>query len=137
MPGESKIEDDGLVRIAVLDDYQDVARGLADWGSLPDDAQVIVFNDHVAEEEEVVARLHGFEVVVAMRERTPFPRSVLARLPALKLLVTTGMRNAAIDLEEPHPCRWRRLKHGAANGGTGMRTIQLEEAVALIPGRNS
>src|SRR5437870_3106037 len=99
MPGESKIEDDGLVRIAVLDDYQDVARGLADWGSLPDDAQVIVFNDHVAEEEEVVARLHGFEVVVAMRERTPFPRSVLARLPALKLLVTTGMRNAAIDLE--------------------------------------
>ncbi|SFS32166.1 D-2-hydroxyacid dehydrogenase family protein [Saccharopolyspora flava] len=83
------------MRIAVLDDYQDVARSYADWGSL----DVEVFSEHIRDMDELVARLEPFEVIAAMRERTPFPRAVLSRLPNLKLLVTTGMRNASIDLD--------------------------------------
>ena len=89
-----------MTRVAVLDDYQRVAGSLADWGSVPGD--VVFFHDHLATEDELVARLEGFDVVVAMRERTPFPESLLARLPALRLLVTTGPRNAAIDLAAAH-----------------------------------
>lgn len=84
------------MRIAILDDYQQVALGLADWGKL--DADVEAFGEHIGDSEELVRRLAGFDVVVAMRERTPFPAEVLGRLRDLKLLVTTGMRNAAIDL---------------------------------------
>ena len=83
------------MRVAVLDDYQGVALTCADWGDL----EVEVFSDHAAGDDEVVARLAPFEVVVAMRERTPFTRARLERLENLKLLVTTGMRNASIDLE--------------------------------------
>jgi phosphoglycerate dehydrogenase-like enzyme len=86
------------LRVAILDDYQGVALRLADWGSLPAGTDVAVFRDHLAREGEVAARLAGFDAVVAMRERTPFPGSLLARLPRLRLLVTTGMRNASIDL---------------------------------------
>jgi phosphoglycerate dehydrogenase-like enzyme len=86
------------IRVAVLDDYQRVARGLADWGSLPDGSEVSVFYDHLGDEGQLVQRLAPFEAIVAMRERTPFPRSLLARLPELRLLVTTGLRNASIDV---------------------------------------
>jgi phosphoglycerate dehydrogenase-like enzyme len=82
----------------VLDDYQQVALRLADWERGLPDAEVVAWSDHVADPDELVARLEGVDVVVAMRERTPFPRTVIDRLPALRLLVTTGMRNAAIDL---------------------------------------
>ncbi|MFG3295081.1 D-2-hydroxyacid dehydrogenase family protein [Streptomyces sp. NPDC048179] len=85
------------MRIAILDDYQSVALGLADWDSL--DAEVEVFTDPFENEGEVVAALDGYDVVVAMRERTPFPSSTLSALPRLKLLVTTGPVNAAIDLD--------------------------------------
>jgi phosphoglycerate dehydrogenase-like enzyme len=85
-----------VTRVAILDDYQDVARRLADWKSLP--AEVVVFRDHLSDESKVADRLADFDVVVAMRERTPFPRSLFERLPRLRLLVTTGMRNASIDL---------------------------------------
>jgi len=87
-----------MTRVAILDDYQDVARRLADWASLPKGVEVVVFRDHLAREAAVAARLLDFDVVVAMRERTPFPRTLLERLPRLRLLVTTGMRNASIDL---------------------------------------
>lgn len=83
------------MRIAVLDDYQQVAGSLADWGSL--DAEKVFFADHLADQEALLERLRPFQVVVAMRERTPFPRSVLEGLPDLRLLVTTGAGNAAID----------------------------------------
>jgi len=83
------------MRVAVLDDYQGVALSYGDWGDL----DVEVFTDHLAGDDEVVARLGPFDVVVAMRERTPFTRARLERLENLKLLVTTGMRNASIDLE--------------------------------------
>jgi phosphoglycerate dehydrogenase-like enzyme len=85
-----------VTRVAILDDYQDVAGRLADWKSLP--AEVVLFRDHLSDEPKVAARLADFDVVVAMRERTPFPRSLFDRLPRLRLLVTTGMRNASIDL---------------------------------------
>jgi phosphoglycerate dehydrogenase-like enzyme len=87
-----------VTRVAILDDYQGVALGLADWGRLPADVEVVVFRDHLADLDAVAARLAEFDVVVAMRERTPFPRALFARLPRLRCLVTTGMRNAAIDL---------------------------------------
>ena len=88
-----------MVRVAVLDDYQDVAMKMADWGVLPPDTEVRVFKDHLSEHDALVKRLEDFHVVVAMRERTPFPRRLLESLPSLKLLVTTGMRNASIDTE--------------------------------------
>jgi phosphoglycerate dehydrogenase-like enzyme len=87
-----------VTRVAILDDYQGVARELADWDGLPAGTEVVAFRDHLADPGAVAARLAGFDVVVAMRERTPFPRALLERLPRLRLLVTTGMRNAAIDL---------------------------------------
>jgi len=87
-----------VLRVAVLDDYQGVAKDYADWDSLPSGAEVRFFNDHLTSEEELVPRLESFEAIVAMRERTPFPRSLLTRLPNLRLLVTTGARNAAIDV---------------------------------------
>jgi phosphoglycerate dehydrogenase-like enzyme len=88
-----------MTRIAILDDYQDAARRLADWARLPAGAELTVFRDHLADLDAVAARLADFDVVVAMRERTPFSRALLERLPRLRLLVTTGMRNAAIDLK--------------------------------------
>src|SRR6266850_670757 len=87
-----------MTRVAVLDDYQDVALQMADWTVLPPDTKVQVFKDHLSSPEAVAERLKDFDIVVAMRERTAFPRSLLERLPALKLLVTTGMRNASIDV---------------------------------------
>ena len=88
-----------MVRVAVLDDYQGVAMKMADWSVLPSDVEVQVFRDHLPDQDAVAQRLKEFEIVMAMRERTPFPRRLLERLPRLKLLVTTGMRNASIDVE--------------------------------------
>lgn len=88
-----------MTRLAILDDYQDVALRMADWDRLSVDVEVVVFRDHLADLDAVAARLADFDIVVAMRERTPFPRTLLERLPRLRLLVTTGMRNAAIDLQ--------------------------------------
>lgn len=87
------------MRLAVLDDYQGVALDLADWASLPG-VTVVPFRDHVPEPDELVARLQGFDGVMRIRERSEFPRSVLERLPDLRLILATGMRNArSLDLE--------------------------------------
>jgi phosphoglycerate dehydrogenase-like enzyme len=85
------------VRVAILDDYQGVALSMADWGALGPGVRVQAFRDHVKDEDGVAARLAPFDAVVAMRERTPFPERLLARLPRLGLLVTTGTANASID----------------------------------------
>ena len=84
---------------AILDDYQNVALALADWSKVNGDVEIKVFNEHLGSQHKVIAALKGFAVVCAMRERTAFPRAVIEALPDLKLLITTGMRNAAIDLE--------------------------------------
>jgi phosphoglycerate dehydrogenase-like enzyme len=86
------------MRAAILDDYQDVALTLANWQSLGPEVRVERFTDHVDDADALVRRLAPFEIIVAMRERTPFPRALLERLPNLRLLVTSGMRNAAIDV---------------------------------------
>ena len=86
------------MKVAVLDDYQGVAKELADWSQLPRDTEVRFFQDHLVDEDELVARLKEFDVVMGMRERTAFPRSVLSQLPELRLLVTTGGGNATFDL---------------------------------------
>ncbi|HKA54402.1 MAG TPA: D-2-hydroxyacid dehydrogenase family protein [Candidatus Binatia bacterium] len=88
-----------MVRVAILDDYQHVALQMTDWGVLPAEVEVQVFSDHLTDQDALVERLKNFEIIMAMRERTPFPRSLLERLPALRLLTTTGMRNAAIDMQ--------------------------------------
>ncbi|SDE70000.1 Lactate dehydrogenase [Blastococcus fimeti] len=85
-------------RIAVLDDYQSVAADFCDWSRVPGAVQVVEFHDAVSDVDALAARLEPFDVVVAMRERTEFQRDLLARLPNLRLLVTTGMRNRAIDV---------------------------------------
>lgn len=82
------------MRVAVLDDYQGVSSQLADWSA----HELTVFREHFGTEDQVADALDGFEAVVIMRERTPFPASLLARLPSLKVLVTSGMRNASVDL---------------------------------------
>lgn len=88
-----------MPRIAVLDDYLKIALNSADWSALPNNAQVQVFHEHLGNEDAVAQALEGFDAIVAMRERTPFPASLLARLPSLKLLVTTGMRNLSVDMQ--------------------------------------
>jgi phosphoglycerate dehydrogenase-like enzyme len=85
------------MKVAILDDYQNVALLLADWSGVRRCAEITVFNDHVAEASAIVERLRPFEVVCVMRERTPLPREILQQLPNLKLIASTGPRNASID----------------------------------------
>jgi len=114
-------------RLAILDDYQQVAGDFAPWGSLEQDGvSVSVFTAPFKSEAETAAALAGFDVVVAMRERTPFPRTLLEQLPELKLLVTTGMANAAIDLQAA-------AEYGVVVSGTpGSPTAAPELTWALL-----
>jgi len=114
-------------RVAILDDYQQVARQIVDWAAALPEVHVTTFADHLVDEDAVAARLADFDVVVAMRERTPFRRSLLARLPRLRLLVTTGMRNAAIDLAAA-------AELGitvCGTAGSGTSTVELTWALIL------
>jgi phosphoglycerate dehydrogenase-like enzyme len=87
------------MRLAILDDYQNVALEMADWDGLRPSVEIQTFQESLASEDAVAERLRDFAIVVAMRERTAFRRSLLERLPKLKLLVTTGMVNASIDMK--------------------------------------
>ena len=87
------------MRIAVLDDYQDVALAMADWSPVLARAEVDTFTDHVVDADALVERLHPYDVVVLMRERTPLRAEVVDRLPSLRLVVSTGRKNASIDLD--------------------------------------
>ncbi|MFC4085996.1 D-2-hydroxyacid dehydrogenase family protein [Amycolatopsis samaneae] len=118
------------MKIAILDDYQNVALDYGDWDSLNADVQV--FTEPFADADEVVARLAGFEAVVAMRERTRFPAAVLDRLPDLKLLVSTGTRNAAIDV----PAARRNGVVVCATGYSGLSTAEHTWALILAAARN-
>ena len=88
-----------MLRAAILDDYQDVAMKLADWGPIKKDVEIKVFNAPFASQAEAIKALQGFAIVVGMRERTPFPQAVIEALPDLKLLITTGGRNASFDIK--------------------------------------
>jgi D-3-phosphoglycerate dehydrogenase len=87
------------LRCAILDDYMNLSPGLADWSKISDRVDLKVFNEPFASPEAAAAALKDFEIICAMRERTPFPRAMFAALPKLKLLITSGLRNAAIDME--------------------------------------
>src|SRR6266446_5170698 len=115
------------MKIAILDDYQNVALKMADWSALSGRAEITVFNDHVGEPSALVERLLPFEVVCVMRERTPLPREVLERLPRLKLIASTGSRNPSIDMEAAKEL-------GITVNATGYRsspTIELTWALIL------
>jgi phosphoglycerate dehydrogenase-like enzyme len=121
----------GLVkpRIAVLDDYQNVAASYADWDRLKERAEVTMFADHLADEDALVARLAPFDAVALMRERTPFPRRVLERLPNLKLITTSGMWNASVDLAA---CEERGIVVcGTQTGGGGTAQVTWALIFAL------
>jgi phosphoglycerate dehydrogenase-like enzyme len=91
-----------LMRIAVLDDYLNVARDLANWRQLEGSAKIKVFTEPLGGEENAAKALSDFEIIVGMRERTPFPASLIHQLPKLKLLITTGMHNRSFDMEAAH-----------------------------------
>jgi D-3-phosphoglycerate dehydrogenase len=86
------------LRCAILDDYLNISLKLADWSKIEDRVDVTVFNQPFASQDSAVSALKDFEIILAMRERTPFPRAMFDQLPKLKLLITSGMRNAAIDM---------------------------------------
>jgi phosphoglycerate dehydrogenase-like enzyme len=88
-----------MKKLAIIDDYEQVALGLADWSALDGDVEISVFYDHLDGEDAVAARLADFEIVCMMRERTPFPRSLIEKLPKLEHLFTSGMRNWSLDTE--------------------------------------
>jgi phosphoglycerate dehydrogenase-like enzyme len=120
------------LRCAILDDYQNVALNIADWSVISDEVEVKSFNQHLDKEDELVDRISDFDIVVIMRERTPFRSSLLARLPRLKLLITTGMRNASIDLAAA-------ASHGVVVCGTAGSpepTTELTWALLLGLARN-
>lgn len=87
------------LRCAILDDYMNLTLGIADWSKVSDRVDITVFNQPFDSSEAAARALRDFEIICAMRERTPFPRTLFAALPKLKLLITSGMRNAAIDVE--------------------------------------
>jgi len=119
----------GALAVAILDDYQGVALSLADWQRLPPGTRVEVFRDPESDADALVQRLQPFDVVVAMRERTAFPADVVARLPRLKLLATTGLRNAAIDLAA---CRRQGVVVTGARGARTGLAGTAETAWALV-----
>lgn len=125
------------LKCAILDDYQDVALSMANWAPLSAELDIAVFHEHFAADDELLAAIADFDIIVAMRERTPFPAGLLARLPNLKLLVSTGRRNASIDLAAAADhgvtvCHTASLAHPAAELTFGLimaacRQIPLED----------
>jgi phosphoglycerate dehydrogenase-like enzyme len=87
-----------MTKVAVLDDWQGVAESSADWSPLKAKAEVTIFEDAMSDEDALVERLTDFDILMIMRERTRFPASLITRLPKLRMISSTGMRNAALDL---------------------------------------
>ena len=115
------------MRVAILDDYLNVALELGDWSSLDGQAELSIFNQPFANQDEAAEKLADFEIIVGMRERTPFPSSLLKRLPRLKLLITTGMRNRSFDMEAA-------TEQGitiCGTGSAGQPTAELTWAIIL------
>jgi len=120
------------MRVVVLDDYQNVARGSGPWSQLGDDLDLVVHNGHIEDDDALVELLASAQVVVAMRERTSFSRARLERLPDLRLLVTTGPRNAAIDLDA---ARERGIQV-RGTGGLTAPTVELTWGLILALARS-
>lgn len=88
-----------MLKAAILDDYQGVAKSLADWSAVAKDIEIKVFDKPFASQAEAIKALQGFAIIAGMRERTPFPRAVIEALPDLKLLITTGAKNNSFDVK--------------------------------------
>jgi phosphoglycerate dehydrogenase-like enzyme len=119
-------------KIAVLDDYQGVALKMADWTQVNARAQVDVFNDHLTDAEAVAKRLYPFDIVCVMRERTPLDAPLIEGLPNLKLIASTGPRNASIDLKAA-AARGVEVMH---TGYFGSPTVELTWALILAGARH-
>lgn len=115
-----------MPKIAILDDYANAALGLADWGSLPAGFEAVAFDDNLVDHDRLAARLADFEVICAMRERTPFPAAMFERLPNLKLFITSGMRNNSVDFAAA------RARGVVCCGTEGSGTTTIEHTWALI-----
>jgi phosphoglycerate dehydrogenase-like enzyme len=132
-PGESpnQVWDIDTMRVAILDDYQNVALSMADWSEVAARAEITVFTDHLAGQDAVVQRLSDFDVVCVMRERTPLPRAVIERLPRLKMIASTGPFNASIDVAAAK----ERGIYVSTTGGYVESTVELTWALILATAR--
>ncbi|OBI49054.1 hydroxyacid dehydrogenase [Mycobacterium kyorinense] len=119
------------MKVAILDDYQNVALSMADWSQVAARADITVFTDHQADHDAIVERLAPFDVVFVMRERTPLPRSIIERLPNLKMIASTGPFNAAIDVAAAQ----ERGIHVSTTGGYLESTVELTWALILAAAR--
>lgn len=126
------MREDEAMRIAILDDYQHAALTMADWSRVQAAADITVFSDHVAESDAVVERLLPFDIVCVMRERTPLSRSIIERLPNLKMIASTGPFNASIDNDAAAD----RGIVVSTTGGYAESTVELTWALILAASRN-
>ncbi|GGP45241.1 D-2-hydroxyacid dehydrogenase family protein [Streptomyces sindenensis] len=116
------------LRCAVIEDFQSVATTVVDWSPVTDDVEIVTFTEHLATVDEAAAALEGFDIVVTLRERVPFPAELFARLPRLRLLVASGMRNSVIDFDAAR-------RHGVEVCGTASSsTPPVELTWALLLG---
>ena len=120
------------VRVAVLDDYQNVSMTMADWSPVTSRADVTVFTDHVADPDVLIERLRPFDAVFVMRERTPLPRYVIEHLPRLRMIASTGPFNASIDTDAAAEAGI----HVGTTGGTVASTVELTWALILGASRH-
>lgn len=120
------------MRLAILDDFQNVVKSIGDWSRIEDRVEVTVFNDHLEDKDALIERLQPFEIVVVIRERSKFPKDVLERLPNLKLLVTGGMRNRGIDIAAANA----QGVTVCGTGGSGNSTAELTWGLILCVMRN-
>lgn len=116
-----------MAAIAILDDYQNVALRMADWSRLQKDNRVVVFTERLPDVDAAARALAEFDVIGIMRERTPFSRALLEKLPKLRMLVTTGKRNASIDMEAAKASNVT----VCSTGGAGRATAELAFALML------
>jgi phosphoglycerate dehydrogenase-like enzyme len=123
-----------MTRVAVLDDWQAVARGSADWAPLEARAEVVFFRDAFASEEAAASALAAFDIILSMRERTPLPASLIARLPRLRMLGITGKHNASLDLAA---CAARGIvvSHTVTSGGASAATAELALGLLIAAAR--
>ena len=110
-----------MTKVAVLDDWQGVARGFADWSKLQARAEVVFFGEAFADEDDAAAKLADFDIVLSMRERTPLPGSLINRLPKLRMLGMTGARNASLDTPACTARGDRRVQHARRRQRVGDR----------------
>ena len=118
-----------MTRVAVLDDWQGVARGAADWSGLQARAEVVFFSDAFADADDAVAKLADFDIVLSMRERTPLPGSLINRLPKLRMLGMTGARNLSLDTAA---CTARGIPVCNTQGGGYADSATAELALGLL-----